>query len=545
MAEAKHPFGGRGGARRPKLRTDLKFVYDNPGSGDGSVRIVDPRSGRQCTFDRREHILCTAADGETDLDALHARLEAEGGGLSEAEVARFFRRLHVLGFLQSDPALDVSASSAPQTAPASSGVRDLMARRRQEMEAQKTQTDAPPRDPAATRDLLARRRRELEKKPAAETRPGRPSGAGTGSATAPEAAPGPAAAPASRRGSGLMARRRLERTSDTGAASLSPGSGGPPRRAAGVGRDLIARRRREREDEQSGPATPETGSVSQDETETPVRTAPEPEAALPAPGAESAQSGAGAGTADSAAGAPAPSAPDTPGETEEAVPALAPQSGTGGDSAPAAAPQEPPPAEPGPTSAEQTRPAPEPFADPVPETTPAAAEPTPPGRSENSAAKAAMASAQSAVRRTLPPDPPQSDARSGPDETAPARAGPRAAKSASGSGKTTSRKSELMARRLRERANRGHAPETGKPAPPVDPAPGTAPERAAEPAPEADDLDFDVLQDDFEAPGGGMAGGMRGGAMGAMGGMRGGMGGGMGAAAWGPWAACVAAWAVA
>lgn len=199
MSEARHPFGGAGDQRRPELRSDLRVIND--ASGDGAMRVIDPRNGRQYSFDQPEQGLWRAADGSADIADIHARHRAEGGDMTEDEVAKFFRRLHVLGLLkpsQPDPedakAASPSASrlvarrreerakGAPERAgaPAKSGPGGLMARRRLDRAGAAVSAEgargkvpgamrerlarrAPPDevDPAKPRELLSRRRREM------------------------------------------------------------------------------------------------------------------------------------------------------------------------------------------------------------------------------------------------------------------------------------------------------------------------------------------------------------------------------------------------
>ncbi|SMY09271.1 efflux RND transporter periplasmic adaptor subunit [Flavimaricola marinus] len=105
MAKSETPSGKSTAAYdRPSLRGDLRVVYDNPGAGEGRIRIIDPRNGRQFSFDGREHRLCEAADGTADLAAIHAKLTSDGETLTQTDVAEFFRRLQILGLLATDAA---------------------------------------------------------------------------------------------------------------------------------------------------------------------------------------------------------------------------------------------------------------------------------------------------------------------------------------------------------------------------------------------------------------------------------------------------------
>ena len=77
MAETRTPPGTRPPAHRwPRLRADLRLVHDNPVTGRGQVRVVDPRTGRQFAFTARENLMLQAADGQTDVDTLATRLAA-------------------------------------------------------------------------------------------------------------------------------------------------------------------------------------------------------------------------------------------------------------------------------------------------------------------------------------------------------------------------------------------------------------------------------------------------------------------------------------
>jgi hypothetical protein len=118
MAKSETPSNKTAAAyRQPCLRADLRLVYDNPVTGKGQVRIVDPRNSRQFAFTEREHALCQAADGSADLATIHAALTAElEGGISLAEVTEFFRRLHILGLLAPE-GTRIDPATAPKTGP--------------------------------------------------------------------------------------------------------------------------------------------------------------------------------------------------------------------------------------------------------------------------------------------------------------------------------------------------------------------------------------------------------------------------------------------
>ncbi|KKM93752.1 hypothetical protein LCGC14_1205270, partial [marine sediment metagenome] len=111
MSEAEDPFAKVPPEyRQPRLRPDLRSVYESPTTGKGRVRIVDPQSGRQFSFDEQEHFLFRAADGTAGLAQIQARLQEETGKAMPAEELRaFFRRLHILGLLAPRP-----TESAPQ-----------------------------------------------------------------------------------------------------------------------------------------------------------------------------------------------------------------------------------------------------------------------------------------------------------------------------------------------------------------------------------------------------------------------------------------------
>ena len=70
MAKSESPSPRRAPAyRQPALRSDLKIVYDNTGSEDAKVRIVDPKNGRQYSFDAGEQFLCSLLTNTLLIDA--------------------------------------------------------------------------------------------------------------------------------------------------------------------------------------------------------------------------------------------------------------------------------------------------------------------------------------------------------------------------------------------------------------------------------------------------------------------------------------------
>ena len=109
MAESLEAFEKAGaGYQKPNLRSDLRLVYENPVTGKGQVRVIDPQGGRQFVFDENEQHLCRLAGGNLDLKEIYAQLVADRGEvLTPAQVVEFYRRLHILGLL----------SNAPPTAP--------------------------------------------------------------------------------------------------------------------------------------------------------------------------------------------------------------------------------------------------------------------------------------------------------------------------------------------------------------------------------------------------------------------------------------------
>lgn len=111
------PFGALGADvpwTRPRLRPDLRIVYENDASsgkrsgerggkkavgGEPRVRLVDPATGRNYSFSAQEYLLCSAADGRTGLREIRAKLEAAGETPAPEEIVAFFRRLHIMGLL--------------------------------------------------------------------------------------------------------------------------------------------------------------------------------------------------------------------------------------------------------------------------------------------------------------------------------------------------------------------------------------------------------------------------------------------------------------
>lgn len=105
------------GTPHPKLRRDLRFVHEGaPPSRTsrrlpGRLRLIDPRSGRQYDFTSQEHVLCRGADGETPVADIQARLKRlTDTPLTDAQVAKFFRRLGVLGLLEAETPKPTSGS---------------------------------------------------------------------------------------------------------------------------------------------------------------------------------------------------------------------------------------------------------------------------------------------------------------------------------------------------------------------------------------------------------------------------------------------------
>ena len=117
MAESQEAFEKAGaGYQKPTLRSDLRLVYENPATGKGQVRVIDPQGGRQFVFDENEQYLCRLADGKLDLKEIYVQLVADRGDvMTPAQVVEFYRRLHILGLLSS--AITVSSSSVPAPAP--------------------------------------------------------------------------------------------------------------------------------------------------------------------------------------------------------------------------------------------------------------------------------------------------------------------------------------------------------------------------------------------------------------------------------------------
>lgn len=109
---------------KPRLRDSLDVLQVNGGNAGakglpGTLRLIDPRSGRQHEFETQEHILCRAADGETSIAAMHKRLsDMSGQPMSEGEIIRFFRRLKVQGLLDLGAGgSSTKAAARPQAAP--------------------------------------------------------------------------------------------------------------------------------------------------------------------------------------------------------------------------------------------------------------------------------------------------------------------------------------------------------------------------------------------------------------------------------------------
>ncbi|MBD3765426.1 MAG: hypothetical protein IE927_12060, partial [Rhodobacterales bacterium] len=91
---------------RPRMRADLRFVHEGPGPEDGPrlpglLRIIDLRNDRKFDFTAQEHFLCREADGQSTPEELQERLQAiTDAPMTTAQVAKFFRRLHILGLLE-------------------------------------------------------------------------------------------------------------------------------------------------------------------------------------------------------------------------------------------------------------------------------------------------------------------------------------------------------------------------------------------------------------------------------------------------------------
>ncbi len=119
-APVERPFGLRRAAAtpvvaRPKMRADLRFVHEGPAADTGQrlpgrLRIIDLRNDRRFDFDAQEHFLCTAADGLASPEDLQLRLQnLTDHPLTAVQVAKFFRRLNILGLLEPDEAAPVVA----------------------------------------------------------------------------------------------------------------------------------------------------------------------------------------------------------------------------------------------------------------------------------------------------------------------------------------------------------------------------------------------------------------------------------------------------
>lgn len=111
MAEIPDPFSSASGQpiyALPRLRGNLRRGRPE---ADGSGDILDPRSGTSYRFSAAELMLCSMADGKTDLPTIFARLgEAFPDTMSEPEVVAFYRRLRILGLLETE-------AEAPKTQP--------------------------------------------------------------------------------------------------------------------------------------------------------------------------------------------------------------------------------------------------------------------------------------------------------------------------------------------------------------------------------------------------------------------------------------------
>ena len=113
------PLGGSDGpvsldaanVPQPALRKDLRLVREGQTAEQdgkklpGRVRIIDLRTDRQFDFTSQEHFLCVAADGVATHWDLRARLtELTTTPLSIEQVSKFFRRLQILGLLDTTTA---------------------------------------------------------------------------------------------------------------------------------------------------------------------------------------------------------------------------------------------------------------------------------------------------------------------------------------------------------------------------------------------------------------------------------------------------------
>ncbi len=90
------------------LRTDLRLVREGGTSESdakrlpGRLRIIDLRTDRQFDFTSQEHFLCVAADGKATHQDLQSRLtELTTTPLSVEQVSKFFRRLQIIGLVDS------------------------------------------------------------------------------------------------------------------------------------------------------------------------------------------------------------------------------------------------------------------------------------------------------------------------------------------------------------------------------------------------------------------------------------------------------------
>ena len=105
-AAPRRASGPVAAASCPRMRSDLRFVHEDTGDEDGErlpglLRIIDLRNDRKFDFSAQEHFLCKQADGEQSTDDLQQRLAAiTDQPLSTAQVAKFFRRLNILGLLE-------------------------------------------------------------------------------------------------------------------------------------------------------------------------------------------------------------------------------------------------------------------------------------------------------------------------------------------------------------------------------------------------------------------------------------------------------------
>jgi multidrug resistance efflux pump len=263
MAETRKPSGKHPSAyRRPLLRSGLRVVYDNPVTGKGQVRIVDPRNGRQFAFTERENRMCQAADGKADIDTLCTKLATEiEGGVRPAEVTEFFRRLQILGLLDTDHlAADSGAPAAPERDPAAAAA-------------------TPSAGPSARGPGGRPLRGPLSPRSAA---PQGTSGIGPGAADAP--LPGP---PARQTAAPRMAARRsaMPRTAMSQGAAVQPTSSQPASSETVTRLDQLRPRQDRATDPAPGKETaaPPGADMTQDKAD-PLR--PVPESALP-PEAES------------------------------------------------------------------------------------------------------------------------------------------------------------------------------------------------------------------------------------------------------------------